>query len=253
MINKQALMELGLSDKEVKVYLALLSMGRGTASQIARAAGIQRTTAYNILDILAGKKLVALSGKEPKAEYIIESPDKIVQLLKEQAQDIEEKIKKASKLAPQLKSLQKVGERPKVKFYEGKQGMIQVYEDTLTSHEEIRAYATLDDMYQALPGYFPEYFKRRARKKIPIRAIIPFTSLTAERMKHNKEEMRTAILVPEKEFRFSPEINIYDNKVMIASWREKLGIIIESSEIADAMKKIYELSWLGAKSLAKND
>ena len=242
MINKQALMELGLSDKEVKVYLALLSMGRGTASQIARAAGIQRTTAYNILDILAGKKLVALSGKEPKAEYIIESPDKIVQLLKEQAQDIEEKIKKASKLAPQLKSLQKVGERPKVKFYEGKQGMIQVYEDTLTSHEEIRAYATLDDMYQALPGYFPEYFKRRARKKIPIRAIIPFTSLTAERMKHNKEEMRTAILVPEKEFRFSPEINIYDNKVMIASWREKLGIIIESSEIADAMKKIYELS-----------
>ena len=31
--------------------------------------------------------------------------------------------------------------------------------------------------------------------------------------------------------------------------REKLGIIIESSEIADAMKKIYELAWAEAKRL----
>jgi len=102
-----------------------------------------------------------------------------------------------------------------------------------------------------LPGYFPDYFKRRAKKKISIKAIIPATTQTAERMKHNKQEMRTAILVPENQFRFSPEINIYDNKVMIASWREKLGIIIESAEIADAMKKIFELSWLGAEGIAK--
>jgi len=38
---------------------------------------------------------------------------------------------------------------------------------------------------------------------------------------------------------------------MIASWCEKLGIIIESSEIADAMKKIYELAWAEAKRLEK--
>ena len=36
---------------------------------------------------------------------------------------------------------------------------------------------------------------------------------------------------------------------MIASWREKLGIIIESDEIADAMKKMYELAWSRAKVL----
>ena len=43
--------------------------------------------------------------------------------------------------------------------------------------------------------------------------------------------------MPPDRFYFSPEINIYDNKVMIAPWREKLGVIIESAEIADAMKK----------------
>ena len=46
------------------------------------------------------------------------------------------------------------------------------------------------------------------------------------------------------------EINIYDNKVMIASWREQLGIIIESAEIADVMKKTFELAWAEAKRLS---
>ena len=36
---------------------------------------------------------------------------------------------------------------------------------------------------------------------------------------------------------------------MIASWKEKLGIVIESHEIADAMKKVFELSWAEAKRL----
>ena len=61
--------------------------------------------------------------------------------------------------------------------------------------------------------------------------------------------MRETALVPTDMCDFIPEINIYDNKVMIASWREKLGIIIESAEIADAMKKIYELAWAEAKRL----
>ena len=67
----------------------------------------------------------------------------------------------------------------------------------------------------------------------------------------DKAEMRETALVPPDKYYFSPEINVYDNKVMIASWREKLGIIIESSEIADAMKKIYELAWAEAKRLDK--
>ena len=106
-------------------------------------------------------------------------------------------------------------------------------------------------MHRALPDYFPDYYKRRAKKGIAIKAIVPATEMAVERAKKNKEALRTMVLVPKDKFYFSPEINIYDNKVMIASWREKLGIVIESEEIADAMKKIYELAWLGAKNIEK--
>lgn len=248
---KKSLEYIGFSEKEVLVYLALLSIGKGTVTQISRKAGINRPTGYHILASLSAKELVKISGKEPKQEYVAESPDQIEKLLQNKIDENQKFINEARKIIPELKSIHNVSDRPKVFFYEGEEGLEKVYEDTLTSHEPIRAYATVDDMHNGLKNYFPQYYKRRASKGIFIRAIVPKTEIGIERSSHDKEEARDIAFVPKDKYYFSPEINIYDNKVMIASWREKLGIIIESAEIADAMKKIYELSWAEAKRLDK--
>ena len=60
-------------------------------------------------------------------------------------------------------------------------------------------------------------------------------------MTHNREEARDALLVPGEKYSFSPEINIYDNKVLFASWQEKMAIVIESEEISDFHKKIFDV------------
>lgn len=248
---KIKLRSLGFSEKESDVYIALLELGKGTVSKISLQAGINRTTGYDILGSLMNKKLVSVSGKEPKQEYVAEPPKAITEYLKRQIHQTEEHIKQAEEILPELTSIYSVDNRPKIRFYEGTDGLEYVYEDTLTSSEAIRAYATVDDMHKALPNYFPEYYKRRAEKNISIRAIVPETPTGKEREVHDVEEKREIAFVPPDKYYFSPEINIYDNKVMIASWREKLGIIIESEEIADAMKKIYELAWERAKEMNK--
>ena len=145
-------------------------------------------------------------------------------------------------------SIHNVMGRPKVRFYEGTEGLQHVYEDTLSSHEEILAYASVADIQPTLPHYFPLYYKRRAKKGIlsaPYSRNLPMPANVPVWTGRNWQ----SLIVPADKYGFHPEINIYDNKVMIASWREKLGIIIESSEIADAMKKIYELAWAEAKRL----
>lgn len=243
------LISIGFSEKEALVYLALLQLGKRTVTVIARNANINRTTVYDILDSLAAKGLVSISGKEPLQEYVAESPDKILNLVR---QDIEQKqasLKQAEDLVPQLKSMHNVTDRPQVRFYEGMEGVEQVYEDTLTSHETILAYANVNEMHTAMPHYFPKYYKRRTNKGIHIRAIIPSNPAGMERVNEDINEARESALVPENKVYFSPEINIYDNKIMIASWKEKLGIIIESKEIAEAMKTIYELAWKEAKRM----
>lgn len=247
------LQSFGFSEKEANVYISLLELGRGTVTEISRKAGINRTTGYDILDSLAAKGVVNISGKEPKQEYSAESPASITEYLRRQAAIAAEHIKKSEEIVPELTSIHALKNRPKIRFYEGTEGLKNVYEDTLTSKETIRAYATIDDMHKALPNYFPEYYKRRASKNISIKGIVPRTEQGLDRQKYNAEEKREIAFVPADKYYFSPEINIYDNKVMIASWREKLGIIIESEEIADAMKKIYELAWAEAKRLDKAD
>src|SRR3989338_8997279 len=244
------LVNIGFSKKEADVYLAILTLGRGTASKIARKARIVRTTAYDILGSLFDKGLVTLSGKEPKQEYVAETPDMLGEYISRQLEEKKKDLRQAEDiLIPQLKSIHNVNNRPKIMFYEGEAGLEKVYEDTLSSHEPIRAYANVDEMHGALPNYFPAYYQRRKEKGIKSRAISPMTAAGLERARHDREEGRESAVVPSDKFSFSPEINIYDHKVMIASWQEKLGIIIESAEIAEAMKKIYELAWAEAKRL----
>ena len=50
--------EIGLSEKEANVYLAILKVGRGTAYKIARLAGVKTPTTYLMLDDLLKKGLV---------------------------------------------------------------------------------------------------------------------------------------------------------------------------------------------------
>jgi sugar-specific transcriptional regulator TrmB len=248
-VLEEVLESLNLSSKEASVYVALLRLGRGTVTHICRSANINRTSGYDVLGSLVSLGLARISGKEPKQEYVAESPDTLLELMKKRVEEARVRLEKVEKNLPRLKSMHRMEDRPQIKFYEGTDGLRQVYEDTLTSHESIRAFATVDDMHRGLPNYFPDYYKRRTERNIAIRAIVPKTEAGVERASHDVEEKREIAFVPAETYYFSPEINIYDNKIMIASWREKLGIIIESTEIADAMKKVYELAWVQAKRL----
>ena len=248
----EKLLELsGFSDKEIAVYLSLLELGKATVTEISRKSGVSRTHCYIILGELVSKEIISVLGKEPKQEFMAESPIKLKDYLEEKFLRHKEVFEKVEKLIPDLISIHKTGDRPRVRFYEGIDGLIDVYDDTLTAKEPIVAYACYEDMEPLLPKYFETYYKRRVKNKIFARGIVPETPMAIEHKKRDVEEMRDLSLVPKDKFNFTPDIEIYDNKVMIASWKEKLGIIIESQEISDAMKKIFELAWIGAKNFRK--
>lgn len=248
----EKLVSSGLSKRESAVYLATLQLGRGTVAQISRKAGINRTTGYDVLDSLSHEGLVRISGKEPKQEYVAESPSNILKLLERRLEENKKQIELAREFVPTLESIHRVEKRAEVRFYEGVEGLKQVYEDTLTSSEPIVAYAAYEDMHATLGDYFPSYYERRAGKGISIRGIVPKTPASSERVARNKDEARDIAVIPKELFDITPDIEIYDNKMMIASWRDKLGIIIESEEIAHAMKKVFELAFAEAKRIEKN-
>lgn len=247
---EQRLVALGLNEKEATTYLGLLSMGSSAVSEIAKSTKINRSTTYLLLGDLLKKGLVSTSKKKKILLYSSAPPERLIQLLEERVAKTNSLLSLARGMLPELKSVfSGVGPKPKVSFFEGAEGIRTIYEDTLNSSETILAYASIENMHEALPDYFPNYYKRRAANGIHIRSIHPDTPEARDRMKHNKEESRESILVPKEQYGFSPEINMYDNKITFMSLREKFGLIVESEELTIAMKKIFELSWLGAKKI----
>jgi len=65
----QALINLGLSEREAKVYYALLPIKQGGALLVAELAGINRATTYHVLQSLVAKKLVAISKFRGVKDY----------------------------------------------------------------------------------------------------------------------------------------------------------------------------------------
>lgn len=248
----EELKKFGLSTKEAKVYLALLELGTTPVSAVAQQTGINRSTTYVLLDQLAKNGLVSISEQSGIKLYTAAPPEMLVQHVESSVKKYTELVGVAQRILPELKSLYVgTGPKPKVQFFEGVEGIRTAHEDTLNSKETIRAYASIENMHNIIPDYFPEYYQRRTERNIKIRAIFPDTPKARERAARDKEEARESRLVPIDDYGFSPEINIYDNKLVFMSVKEKFALIIESAELAGALKKAFELSWKEAERLHK--
>ena len=252
MISKNQLIDLGFGDKEASVYLALLELGPSTTAEISRTAKINRTTGYDILESLVSDGLINPIGETKIQKFVAENPDKVIIFLENKIKQEEERLKQAYNLLPELFSIYNVEEKPKVKYYEGVERIKEAFEDTLTAKIEIIGYAVGTDAFEAVgEEYLRDYFKRRVSKNIKVRVIAPDDPDTLKVTAKDKEELRESYIVPRDKFYFTTETNIYNNKVLIMSWKEKFAVMIESKEISDAQKKVFELAWLGAKQFEK--
>lgn len=253
---EKVLQNLGLNQKEIKVYMVALDLGTQPASTIARRVSIPRNTTRFLLDKLVEKGLIKKTARANTQLYTPEEPKNLInELERERVKNnarIDQKVSQIKEVMTELESRYRPeSTKPKVTFYEGDDGLTKVYEDTLKSNETIRSFASFDGMHGALPDYFKNYYKRRVKNKVLIRSIHPDTPLAREKTKQDKKEFRESRLVPSETYNFDPEIQFYDNKVVITSWKEKLGIRIESQEIYEAFAAIFELAWKEASRLDK--
>lgn len=243
---KDFLKQLNFSEKESIVYLALLEMGSTKPSVLAKKTSLNRTAVYLLCDTLLQKGLVSKYKKGAGTFFNALDPKHLISYLEREKEEKNAELEKqkttALELLPQFTSMQNIysANKPKVQFFEGEKGMREAYEDTLTSKGMILAYANVATVHEGLPNFFPEYYKRRAKNKIFIRAIFTDNKLSRERAKLDQVEMRDTRFVQTE---FSPEINIYNNKMLVASWKEKMAIIIESKELADLQRATFDLLW----------
>lgn len=243
----QTLKEIGLSAKEANTYLTLLMYGPNPASVVASKAEMHRATCYGVLQKLMQKGFIQQSNRKKVTLFTAVEPNYILGALRDQKTKMDSKIENLRRNISQFEKIRcDFAPKPKVLFYEGSAGIKNILEDTLNAKETVRAYASLDELTAILPDYYPEYNRRRSHKNISMRAIYPANEISFKHKLRDQKEKRESRLIP-PEFDFHLDILIYNNCVAITSTREMFGILINSKQMADAQKNIFDLIWSGTQ------
>ncbi len=245
---KRALEEMGLSKIEVEAYLALLkTAGAQPASVLANRMSINRTTAYKALVNLSKLGLATKTMKHGIICFFAEDPEDTLKNLIEEKEQVLKDVNQT--ILDALPSLM-VGEDssphlPKIRYYEGLDGLKQIYESVLKEGVDYYRYGDITKIYGTLGEYTEDFIKRRNKMGITAHAIMPYHKRSEELYKKDKEELRKALYIPHDLFPIEGEVRIFGNKVAILSLKKDspIGVIIESEIVARMFKSIFMLTW----------
>lgn len=235
------LQNLGLNEKEAKVYLACLELGSATVQEVSDKAGVKRTSVYNFLEDMKARGFITEVKHGKRILLTAEDPHTLLKKTEEQKKQLEEML-------PEFLSIYNLpGEKPKVKFYQGVEGLKRVYEDTLNEGSQIYLVSDYERMFETVdPEWMWSYAKKRTEKNIKAFSIAKEGARGLEVKKNDVEQMRETRFV--KEVDFETEINIYGDKVALLSFRRPYaGVIIEDRTIAQTLKSMWKIIWNQAK------
>lgn len=241
------LKKLNLTEKEARVYLALLELGPSTPYKIAKRSRLKRPTAYVIAEELVEKGLIVQMTGEKKKQYIARSPESYIE-------DVESRVADAKKVLPELLALQrKQSEKPNVLYFEGIEGLEQAYNYKLKdfrNKEIVGFFARANELDKEMNEkvFFP-WNEAKIENNISVRGFTVDDPKLAPYMKFfgTARGMLNVKFLPDSLYNSDCSVEILDWAIRIVIMRSKQAIIIESSELALVFKQVFELLWTKTK------
>ncbi len=251
-MTEEHLQQLGLSLSQAKAYLLLVTEGKLTPAQLMNKTGESRTNAYMVLDKLVDLGLALKDEQNKKLVYRASSPiglQKLAERQRERAYATERKIKDA--MPALVKFYQEHRIQPGVRFLQGKAGLEEVYKDHLRVGGDAVVFRTSAD-HTYFGTHMDAYMEQRAKQGIKTELISPHDPGTEQFHNENIHLNREMTWVSKEAYTAPVEITAYANHVAITSFGEEaVAMIVESPQIAQAIKQIFALAKKGAQATFK--
>jgi HTH-type transcriptional regulator, sugar sensing transcriptional regulator len=244
-----SLKEIGLTDGEMRVYLALLELGSSSTGNITRKSRISGSKVYEVLDRLKAKGLASETVINGVKYFEASNPARIIDYLEEKENLISAEKQVAHKILPELLLRWKTTKKSEVKIYLGFEGLKTANEDIISTLKKGEEWLSmgLSDQPQSWEIYFNKRQEVRAKKGIIHKHLIneKYKSLHQKRKGLAFTEFR---FLP-KELEMPTSTEIYKDKViiMVIAPDNPMAIMIESRAVAESFRKYFKVMWNNCK------
>lgn len=238
---QEQLKEIGLFESEIKVYLYLLENGLSTPPQIAKGTKIARPNCYQVLRSLKERGLIGEQKKGSRKVYIASDPVTLVE-------SMERKREAMQRLLPDLRALYTVQKnKPKIRFFEGFEGIKQMFEEMLETTDRVYGFASTKRLFEIDTNrYFYSWRKRAKKKGIMLYDILSHDSGN-EAMQIAREDLKPlfdARTLPKDYGDLPTDILIWGDNVALTKTSDPVfATVISDPDMAQTFKNWHRLAW----------
>ncbi|HLD81934.1 MAG TPA: helix-turn-helix domain-containing protein [Patescibacteria group bacterium] len=237
---QKILTELGLDEKQARVYLSLFELGEASVQEIADYSHIKRTSIYSILDQLKKLNLVYPTKVKNQSFFVAEDPTKVLKKYKEKIEMLAEQVEL-------LNTVRKESDhKSRILFFDGKEGFKKIWEILLDS--DMKEFLIIVDPREMLGFIKQGYIKghiisEKVKRGIKSRQLVTSSEYVKEIVAKDKQENRISKFLPH--FHKTPFTTIIfgDKVALISPHLENMMFIIESESFARTQRALFETLW----------
>lgn len=232
--------EIGLSQKESQIYLALLQVDSESIQDLAKRTGINRTTVYPVLETLQKKGLVSEVQKGKKIEYVAAPPERLETFVERQKVMLQERSERLKDIIPQIKSIQREsGEKPIVKYFEGRDGAIAAYEEFYAFDPEADENGYFIFNRDLLESTFTKEETSRFLKARVGKQLKPISVYNYKKGDYNFSTPGVRTRIDEEKFPILVDIAVVQDRIVITTLGESVSaFLIKSKDVAETLKSL---------------
>ena len=229
---KQVLEWYGLSEVESDIYLTGLRYGQLPASSLARILKCSRTTMHSAAKRMVKKWVLQEFKKERTTYFVALNPELLAHRLEEKATIFKKHLPDFMSLVNQQYT------KPFVQYFEGIEGIKQLYASTLSSETDIHAFLDTDNIEPSIYRYINEILvPQRVENKTFAKVLVSKSVTDKEYIKNDKNWFRETRVLDNKYFNMSCGIELFDNKIAVMLYHKTdlWGMLIHNKNLYDSL------------------
>ena len=216
-----SLKNIGLNEKEAKIYIALLQIEKGSAYTLAQRSGLKKATAYVVLEELLKKNIVEKIPRSKIALYKTIPPTELFAMARARLLNAEKES------LAELQALDSQDDRKiRVYYYQGEMGIKKIYERQLNKN-----------------NFLKRFILSGNKKKLSAILKKDLKNINSQLEKKGKNFFFNLSY-----YHSDISIEIVDEHIYIYSSKTLESLEIKSVELADALVQILKMNKIDKKT-----